>query len=194
MAQTNYGAMGVVQVEGSKVKIAEAAKPAQQNHVFEPGRGYIPVPYEYQDFPKMLYKPRKAAESLTAELLGSLFQVEGEARQDAYIRVLEQLGQAGHDIRQFPLSCPDNPSLKSLRSVISLQSASQYRQEWLAAHPDKNAADYKAFMAAPESAIASNAQDVAALGEGWFYDPGCKASVGGEVPEQAKEETKPRKK
>lgn len=156
----------------------QATTGALHSHEWTRENGYQPKAYAHQEFPRMLFRPRQPAANLAIELLTTILAIEDkDDRQTAYIRALEALGNLGHDIRQFPLTAPDNNSLKSLATVLSIQVRNNEMQEWLSKNPGKTPGDFQLWLKSPETAEVTSAETMEELGEGWFLTPACKETA-----------------
>jgi hypothetical protein len=84
------------------------------------------------------------------------------------------VGEAGVDIRQWPMTAPTDAMLKAMQSVLRLQARDQIKDEWLSTNPGKTAADYKQYVSTPDTVtVVSEAEEEKKISEGWFSSILC---------------------
>lgn len=159
----------------NKVTIPTGTEATIGHHTYTKDGGYQPAVYVHQEYPKALYKKREVAEPAVVALLNDLYGVEeAEDRQAVYLQAMQQVGEAGVDIRQWPLTAPSDAMLKAMQSVLKLHARDQMRDEWLKDHPDLTAVDYKKYITTPETiTVTSVDEEAEKVAEGWCLTPAC---------------------
>jgi hypothetical protein len=159
----------------NKVTVPLGTEDAAGNHTWTRDAGYQPVAYVHQEYPKMLYKKRDVAEPTVVALLNDLYGVEDtDDRQSIYLQAMQQVGETGVDIRQWPLTAPSDAMLKAMQSVLKLHARDQMRDEWLSVNPNMSAADYKKWINSPETVtVNSKEEEMDRTLEGWCQTPEC---------------------
>jgi len=99
MAQTNFALLETLRGEDNKVQVPRAARAAKGQHKYDPtiinnkAVGYIPMIYEHEDFPKMLYHPKWGMTTAQPEMakfsVGCVTAEQYQAAFAAYNKALE---------------------------------------------------------------------------------------------------------
>lgn len=163
----------------NKVVVPIGTEDCAGNHIWTRDGGYQPVAYVHQEYPKCLYKKRDIAEPVVVKLLDDLYGVEDEDdRQAIYLQAMQQVGESGMDIRQWPLTAPSDVRLKAMQSVLKLHARDQMRDEWLALNPNKTATDYKNYITSPDTVVVnSKEEEMDRTLEGWCQTPEGKQTL-----------------
>jgi hypothetical protein len=163
----------------NKVAPPDQTANALETHTWTRDGGYQPVAYVHEEYPKMLYRKREIAEPVVVSLLNDLFGVEdSDDRQSIYLQAMQQVGESGVDIRQWPLTAPSDAMLKAMQSVLKLHARDQLRDEWLAANPSQTTADYKKWISTPDTVTVNDLREEHdKILEGWCYTPECRQVV-----------------
>lgn len=163
----------------NKVVVPLGTEGAAGNHTWTRDGGYQPAAYVHQEYPKSLYRKREVAEPAVVGLLNDLFGVEDQDdRQAIYMQAMQQVGDAGVDVRSWPMAAPTDAMLKAMQSVLKLHARDQLRDEWLTSNPSMTTADYKKYIAAPETVVVNNEKEEQEyVAAGWCFTPACEPVV-----------------
>jgi hypothetical protein len=162
-----------------------AVPASMHNHVYaenprKPGQGkvYIPIRYQHQEFPKMLYTPRFVPSREIGKALEVVVQTKDPAkRQDLWDKFLDVLTKTELDIdfRQLalPSAVPEPMAVRLLKRTLILQVQSAEIEDWKAKNNTKTHEEYKIFVNTNLNTIVQNETEQKALGAGWFFSPNC---------------------
>jgi len=162
-----------------------AVPASMHNHIYavdprQPGRGkiYIPVQYQFQEYPKMVYKPRFVPSREIAKSLDAIVHCKDNAkRQDLWDKFMDVLTEVELDIdfRQLslPSAVPDPTATRLLKRTLVLQVQAAEIESWKAKNNTKTHAEYKLFIDTNLNTTVQSKTEEKALGAGWFFSPDC---------------------
>lgn len=169
-------------------RTAPSAKGAQGPHIYDfnprkpnAGKQYLPIRYQFQEYPKSVYQPRLIPSREISEDLAIVAKAPETKRQDLWDKFMDRLLaiELEIDFRQLALPeiVPDATALRMLRRTLVLQVQTAEAEAWKAKNHPKTFADYKVFINSPLMRIVKSAEEEKAAGRGWFASPSCEAKT-----------------
>ena len=165
-----------------------AVPAAQKNHIYaenprkpNAGKQYLPIIYRHQDFPMAIYQPRLVASNEIKAGLSAIASAKDKDRQKMWEEFLDKLFAMDLeiDLRLFALpgEVPDLTAIRMLVRTLPLQVQSAEWEKWKTANHPKTYQDYQFLVKTPIMRTIYSAEELKAVGRGWFSNPACKTET-----------------
>lgn len=149
------------------------------------GKVYLRISLPYLEFPRMVYRARVVKSQEVARDLDAIVKANDKKRQELWEAFLDRLTQIELevDFRQLalPSTVPDPTALRLLRRSLVLQIQAAESESWKARN-QKTYEEYKLWCKSPENKIVNGAEELLALGRGWYLLPTCTTESEANIP------------